>query len=225
MNDKQSFFERLKSSAATEWRAYTEHPFTNAMADGSLPEVAFRHYLVQDYLFLIDYGRLLALAVARSPDLKTMTRLAELLTVVLQTEMCLHRSYAAEFGIGHEELERERKAPTTQGYTDFLLRVAAIGDFAELVAALLPCMWGFCEIGQRLADRPRPSDERYARWIDTYAAPEFAEVARWCRDLLDRLADGLPDRDVRRLEEAFVTSSRYEWRFWDMAWKRESWQV
>ena len=96
----------------------------------------------QDYLFLIDYGRLLALAVARSPDLKTMTRLAELLTAVLQTGMGLHRSYVAEFGMGHEELEREPEAPTTQGYTDFLLRVAALGDFAELIAALLPCMWG-----------------------------------------------------------------------------------
>ncbi len=180
------------------------------IGNGTLDIEKFKVWVRQDYLFLIDYGRLLALAVARSPDLKTMTRLAELLTVVLQTEMCLHRSYAAQFGIGHEELERERKAPATQGYTDFLLRVAALGDFAELVAALLPCMWGFCEIGQRLADRPRPSDDRYARW---------------CRDLLDRLADGLPDRDLRRLEEAFVTSSRYEWRLWDMAWKRESWQV
>ncbi len=219
------FTERLRQQVDSIWEAQHQHPFVRGIGNGTLDIEKFKVWVRQDYLFLIDYGRLLALAVARSPDLKTMTRLAELLTVVLQTEMCLHRSYAAEFGIGHEELERERKAPATQGYTDFLLRVAALGDFAELVAALLPCMWGFCEIGQRLADRPRPSDERYARWIDTYAAPEFAEVARWCRDLLDRLADGLPDRDLRRLEEAFVTSSRYEWRFWDMAWKRESWQV
>ena len=195
------------------------------IGNGTLDIEKFKVWVRQDYLFLIDYGRLLALAVARSPDLKTMTRLAELLTAVLETEMHLHRSYAGEFGIGHEELEREQKAPTTQGYTDFLLRVAGMGDFAELVAALLPCMWGFCEIWQRLAGQLRPSDERYARWIDTYAAPEFAEVARWCRDLLDRLADGLPERDLWRLEEAFVTSSRFEWRFCDMAWKRESWQV
>ncbi len=219
------FTERLRQNVESIWEAQHEHPFVRGIGDGTLDIEKFEVWVRQDYLFLIDYGRLLALAVARSPDLETMARLAELLTAVLQTEMGLHRSYAAEFGIGREELERERKAPTTQGYTDFLLRVAAMGDFAELVAALLPCMWGFCEIGQRLADRPRLSDERYARWIDTYAAPEFAEVARWCRDLLDRLADGLPERDLRRLEEAFVTSSRYEWRFWDMAWNRESWQV
>jgi len=39
-----SFFERLKAAASAEWRAYTEHPFTNGLADGSLTEAAFRHY-------------------------------------------------------------------------------------------------------------------------------------------------------------------------------------
>ena len=58
-----------------------------------------------------------------------------------------------------------------------------------------------------------------------YAAPEFAELADWCRGLLDRLADGLPERELQRLEEAFVTSSRYEWRFWEMAWNQEAWPV
>ena len=53
-----SFFERLKTGAFAEWRAYTEHPFTAGLADGTLPEVAFRHYLVQDYLFLIEFAPL-----------------------------------------------------------------------------------------------------------------------------------------------------------------------
>jgi thiaminase len=52
-----SFFERLKTEASAEWRAYTEHPFTNGLADGSLAEAAFRHYLVQDYLFLTEPER------------------------------------------------------------------------------------------------------------------------------------------------------------------------
>ena len=57
-----SFFERLKAEASDEWRAYTEHAFTNGMADGSLPEAGFRHYLVQDYLFLIEFARAYALS-------------------------------------------------------------------------------------------------------------------------------------------------------------------
>ena len=67
-----SFFERLKIAAAAEWRAYTEHTFTDGLADGSLAEAAFRHYLVQDYLFLIEFARAYALSVYKSPKLADM---------------------------------------------------------------------------------------------------------------------------------------------------------
>jgi len=154
-----------------------------------------------------------------------MTRLAGLLNETLETEMSLHRAYAAEFGISRAQLEREQPAPTTRAYTDFLLRVAATGDFTELAAALLPCMWSFSEIGQRLATQPAPGDKRYAQWIAMYSSKEFAELAAWCRELLDRLAAGLPECELKKLEEAFLTSSRYEWQFWEMAWKMESWPI
>ena len=68
------FFERLKTAASAEWRAYTEHPFTEGLADGSLPEAAFRHYLVQDYLFLIEFARAYALAVYKSPSSPTCAK-------------------------------------------------------------------------------------------------------------------------------------------------------
>ena len=221
----ERFTERLRRRVEPIWEAQHQHPFVRGIGEGTLALERFQVWVRQDYLFLIDYGRLLALAAARSPDLETMTRFAELLAATLQTEMGLHRSYAAEFGISREELEHEPRWPATQGYTDFLVRVAATGDFAELVAALLPCLWGFAEIGQRLAQQPRPAGERYAKWIAMYAAPEFAALAGWCQELLDRLAEGLPERELRRLEEAFVTSSRYEWRFWEMAWSQEAWPV
>jgi len=220
----ERFTEQLRKKADPIWEAQHQHPFVRGIGDGTLGLEPFKFWVRQDYVFLIGYARLLALAAARSPDLNTMTRFAELLLATLETEMNLHRSYAAEFGISQEELEREPPAPTTQAYIDFLLQAAA-GDFAELVAALLPCVWGFSEIGQRLAQRSRPTDERYAKWIDMYASHEFAQLAEWCRDLLDRLAEGLPERYLQKLEQVFLTSSRYEWLFWEMGWKMERWQV
>jgi len=217
--------ELLRQKVAGIWEAQHQHPFVRGIGDGTLGLERFQFWLRQDYVFLIEYARLLALAAARSPDLETMTRFATLLKETVETEMNLHRAYAAEFGISHEQLEREPTAPTTRGYTDFLLRVAATGDFAELVAALLPCMWAFSEIGRRLAMQPAPSEKRYARWIAMYSSREFAELAEWCRDLLDSLATGLPERDLQKLEAAFLTSSRYEWQFWEMAWKMELWPI
>jgi len=221
----ERFTERLRQKAASIWEAQHQHPFVLGIGDGTLSLDRFMFWLRQDYVFLVEYARLLALAAARSPSLGTMTRFAVLLKETVDTEMSLHRGYAAEFDISPEELEREQPAPATRAYTDFLLRVAATGDFAESAAALLPCMWAFSEIGQRLARQPAPNNQRYAKWIAMYSSKEFAHLAQWCRDLLDSLAAGLPERDLQKLEAAFLTSSRYEWQFWEMAWKMERWPI
>lgn len=211
-----SFSADLRAAAAAIWEAQHEHPLVRGIGDGTVDIERFKRWVRQDYRFLIEYCRLFGLAAARAPDLDTLRRFAELLRTTAVTEMDLHRSYAAEFGISETELEAEEMAPTTRAYTDFLLRTAATNDFAELAAALLPCMWGFNEIGLRLAERGRPADERCARWIDAYADPEFTRLAAWCRELVDRLAEevGPPVRD--RMREAFLVSSAYELAFWDV---------
>ena len=219
----ERFTDRLYRLAQPVWEAQHSHPFVRGIGDGSLDIEKFKFWVRQDYLFLIDYARLLALAVARAPDLDSMRRFADLVHSTLNVEMDLHRSYAAEFGISTAELEAEEKAPTTRGYTDFLLRVAALDEFSGLIAALLPCMWGFFDLGQRLAQGPGPADERYAKWIEMYSSEEFAELADWCRALVDRVAAGLPEGTLRRMEDAFLTSSRYELLFWEMAWRQERW--
>jgi thiaminase/transcriptional activator TenA len=186
------------------------------IGDGSLDLDRFRRWLKQDYLFLVEYCRLIALAAARAPELPTLRRFAELLQATAGTEMDLHRSYAAELGVGVEELESEPMAPVTRAYTDFLIRTAATADFAELASALLPCMWGYSEIGLRLAAGPRPPEPRYQRWIEAYADPEFARLAGWCRELVDGLGAEAGRTGRVRMREAFLVSSRYELAFWDV---------
>ncbi len=216
---------QLRRAAQPIWQAQHEHPFLRGIADGTLATERFCLYVRQDYLFLIEYARMLALGAARSPDLATMTRFCELTNEILTTEMDLHRSFAATFGISAAELEAELPAPTTQGYTDFLVRTAAQGDFAELAAALLPCMWGYAEIGRVLAAEGRSPDDRYAQWVDMYASEEFGELADWCRALVDRLGAALTEDGRARAHRAFITSSRYELAFWEMAWSGEHWRT
>jgi thiaminase (transcriptional activator TenA) len=212
-----SFSEQLRAGADALWQAQHDHPTVRGIGDGSLPVAAFARYVRQDYLFLIDYARLLAHGAARAPDLETMRRFAELTRAILGEEMELHRAFAAELGISAAELEAEEPAPETAVYTDFLVRTAATGDFAELAAALLPCMWGYAEVGQRLAAGTRPPVAAYARWIETYASDEFGELALWCRGLVDRLAEESGEAGRERMKQAFETCSRHELGFWDTA--------
>lgn len=211
-----AFSDELREAADAIWQAQHDHPFVRAIGDGTVDPARLERWVLQDYVFLIQYCRLFGYAAARAPDLATLTRFAELLQATATTEMGLHRAYAGQFGITEADLEREEMAPVTRAYTDFLLRTAAAGDFCELAAALLPCMWGFSEIGLRLAERGRPSERRCAAWVDTYADPEFARLAEWCRALVDRLAEGAGPDGRARMRDAFLVSSRYELAFWDV---------
>lgn len=218
-----SFSHHLREIASDIWEAQHVHPFVTGIGDGSLDLDKFRHWLRQDYLYLIDYARLFGAGMLKAPTLDLMNTMSQMGHEILHTEMDLHRSYVAEFGISLADLEAETKAPTCQGYTDFLLRTATVGDFPELMGALLPCIWGYAEVGERLAARGIPEDDRLRRWIEMYNSEEFHRLGEWCRTATDDACAGLPTAMARRVEEAFVTSSRYELAFWEMAWNQESW--
>lgn len=220
-----SFSAGLRADSAVIWEAQHAHPFVRGIAEGTLPDAVFAHFLAQDYVFLIAYARLLALGAARAPELATMERFAALTQAILGEEMELHRSICSDVGIDAATLEQTVPAPTTQAYTDFLLRTASLGDVAELAAALLPCMWGYAEVGARLAAGPRPAVPRYAAWIDTYADPGFQELASWCRGLVDDYGRDASPGQRERMAVAFRTCSRHELAFWEMAWTQERWPV
>ncbi|MBO9533117.1 MAG: thiaminase II [Solirubrobacteraceae bacterium] len=213
----------LRDAAGDAWAAQLAHPFVTGLGDGTLPRERFQHYVAQDYLFLVDYGRLLALATARAPDLPTMRRFAELTQSILVTEMNLHRGFAAEWGISEPELVAARPEPATLGYVDFLVRTAAIGDFAELAAALLPCMWSYAEIGTQLSTaraEGRADPGPYSAWVDTYASAEFGGLSDWCRALVDEISADAGPAVRGRMRAAFRTAVEHEVRFWESSWQR-----
>jgi thiaminase (transcriptional activator TenA) len=148
-----------------------------------------------------------------------MRRFAGLSQSVLETEMVLHVGFAQRWGIATDALETEPAAPATAAYTDFLLRTAALGDYAELVAALLPCMWGYAEIGERLAAAGMPDHARYTAWIAMYADAEFQALAAWARELTDAAGADAGPGAVARMHAAFRASSEHELAFWEAAWR------
>jgi thiaminase (transcriptional activator TenA) len=217
-----SFFERLKTAASAEWRAYTEHPFTNAMADGSLAEAAFRHYLVQDYLFLIEFARAYALAIYKSPDLADMRESAAGLSAILDVEMDLHVKLCAGWGLSPDDLEGAPPAVEMLAYTRYVLDAGMRGDLLALKVALAPCVIGYAEIATRLALLPgadAPANP-YRAWIAEYAGAPYQEVAASACAQLERLADryATPAREAE-LIAIFREATRLEADFWEMGWR------
>jgi thiaminase/transcriptional activator TenA len=217
-----SFFERLKAEASAEWRAYTEHPFTNGLADGSLADAAFRHYLVQDYLFLIEFARAYALAVYKSPRLADMREAASGLSAILDVEMNLHVKLCAGWGLSPDDLERAPPAVEMLAYTRYVLDAGMRGDLLALKVALAPCVIGYAEIGTRLAAMPdaQAATNPYRVWIAEYAGAPYQEVAANARAHLDALAERYvtPAREAE-LIAIFREATRLEADFWEMGWR------
>ncbi len=224
--ENASFTDRIRVKAAEIWRRELEHPFVRGLGDGSLPVDRFRFYLEQDYLFLIEYCRVFALASAKARELDTIKLFAGLLGDTLKVEMQLHRDYCRRLGIEPSDLEAAQPAPVTHAYTRHLLTAAYAGTVGEVVAAVLPCQLGYAEIAAALAREGRGGGNSfYAEWIATYTSREFTEGAQRLAKLLDRLTQGSPERETVHLEHLFLTSSRYEYLFWEMSWSKAVWPI
>lgn len=219
--------EELRLACADDWRkAHQDHRFVIAMGDGTLSLERFQYYMQQDYLFLIDYARVLALAAAKSPALDSMGHWAALLDETLNSEMELHRGFCADFGISVDDLEATEPMPATIAYTDHLLRSAYDGDIHVLSAALLPCQWGYDEIGRMLAKvQKAPENSFHARWIAGYNSAGYQQMTTWLRGFVDELGSSATDQQKERMLSAFRESTRYEYLFWDAAWNLQQWPV
>lgn len=219
-----TFSERLFNKVKPIWEKNHQHPFVQGIGHGNLEKSKFRFYMVQDYLYLIDYSKLFALGAVKAQDVKTMGEFAKLLDSTINVEMSLHRDYAKKFDISLEELESSKPAPVTLAYTHYMLHVSQNGTLAELVSALLPCMWSYWEIGKDLSKIPGSMEhEFYGEWVKMYASDDFGQLSIWLIELINKLAEGKSEAELNHLEEIFLNTSRFEYMFWDMAYHEEMW--
>ncbi|UOY91972.1 thiaminase II [Ectobacillus sp. JY-23] len=221
-----SFCKQVFQQAEEIWERSHNHPFVTGIGDGTLPIETFQYYLVQDYLYLLDYAKVYALGVVKAQNPRIMEQFAKQMDGILNGEMSLHKQYAKRLGVSIEEMERAKPSAMNLAYTNYMLSVSQSGTLAELTAALLPCMWSYWEIGKRLNTIPGAADHVfYGEWIRSYSSVEYGEMCIWMMELLDQLADGKSVTELARLEEIFLNTSRFEYLFWDMAYRKEMWEL
>jgi thiaminase (transcriptional activator TenA) len=219
-----SFSAELWSSIEEIYAAVLAHPFVTGLTDGSLERESFQFYVVQDAHYLREYARALSLAAARAPSESDIAMFNRHSAGAVEVERSLHESCFAEFGLSQKDVTRTPMAPTNLAYTSYLLATAYGGSFPQLLGAVLPCYWIYWEVGKSLLERGSP-DRLYSRWIDTYAGEEFGEIVQAVLDLTDRVGPDLSSAERVRAAGCFITTSRYEWMFWEMGYRREQWPV
>jgi thiaminase/transcriptional activator TenA len=219
-----SFSADLWDSIGDIYSAILAHPFIKGLTDGTLPAESFAFYVVQDGLYLKQYASALAAVASRAPRPAAMRMFAGHAADAVAVEQELHAKLLPELGISAAAAAAAEPAPTNLAYTSYLLATIRGGTYAEGVGAVLPCYWIYGEVGKELVRQGSP-DSRYQRWIDTYGGEEFGEVVRDVIAEADTVGALLSEAERALVRRHFRTTSRYEWMFWDMGYRRESWPV
>jgi thiaminase/transcriptional activator TenA len=209
---------KLHDACAERWDAYCWHPFVQGLANGSLPLPAFQRYLVQDWLFLIQFARAKALAAFKAESLDALRSKASSLNALL-SEMQMHLSYCESWSLSEAAVLAEPEAAETVAYTRWVLDRGMAGDILDLEVALAPCTIGYGEIALRIDEHPsRLRDGNpYESWIETYASPGYQALASGAASRLDAL--GLSHGGEARfasLAATFAEAARLEANFWQM---------
>ncbi len=215
-----SFCETIWTEIAPLRAKIRAHPFLAELAAGTLPRQTFRHYILQDSLYLADYARVLAIASARAPDSAARLEFSGGASVAVQVEQALHQNFFSQFDIS----AAAEASPTCLNYTGYLMTLAATRTYEELVAAILPCFWIYWEVGCDV--KPRSvTNNPYAAWIDTYADPSFGDATTRVKNIVDAAAESTTAATRTDMARAFTMAARFEYLFWDSAHKREGWPI
>lgn len=220
----QTWSARLWDGIQPTFTAILAHPFVTGLVDGTLDTDAFAHYVAQDVHYLRDYAKALAIVGAKAPTLADTAMFARHAAEVLDVELALHGSLLPQLGLDPETVGGAPVLPTTQAYTSYLLATSYAGSFADGLAAILPCYWIYARVGASLLELGSP-DPRFSSWIDSYGGEDFAATVGQVLDLTDRVGSTLNPVAQNAARIHFETTSRYEWMFFDAAWRRETWPI
>ena len=220
---KKSFSQSLRDKAAKVWEDGYNHPFVQELGMGTLDKEKFKFYLLQDYLYLLEYAKVFAIAAVKSDNEEWMTNFTKSQYFILANEMNVHREYMAGFGISPDEVLRVKSSLYNRTYTANMLSYGLTGGLAEVLASVFPCAWTYADYAQRLKKQysDKLSENFYKTWIENYASEEFSESFEWFYDALDKLVSHMPDEQRQKIEEIFISSVEFEYLFWDMSYKRQ----
>ena len=216
----ERFSTSLRREATPIWDQIFQNPFLREAQEGSLPLGKFRYYLTQDYLYLEGFARAVALALAKAPDATTLESLAH--RVLTPVERPLHHKLMDAAGLTLDAVQRAEPSPTNLAYINHMVRTASEQGLGATAAALLPCPWSYHELGERLV---MPEHPVYSLWASFYIEGGLQTSVDAWRSYVDAEADQAGPRERESMRRAFLVSSRYEWMFWDMAYRQEGWPV
>lgn len=203
------------------WEKIVTHPFVLEMGEGTLPEQKFITYFAQDYVFIKDLVTMTALGISKAPSMEAASILSDFLAGIIDPENDLFVRTFKELGVNEDEYSTVSASPATQAFGDFIVRVGLEGSFEDVATILYVTEGTYLDWGTRLLQNPnRLDNDVYQEWINLHGPDVLGDFVAW----LDRyLAEVDLSKAIVRTEHLFLTTLRYEYMFWQAAYKGQYW--
>jgi len=212
-NNKKTFFYKLKSSCKKEWSEYTDHKFLSYLVNDKLPDKNFKDYLIQDYVFLQNFLKILALSIYKSKSFEEINKSVNFIKGI-DHEIKLHVSYCKRWKIPLNSLNNVVVKKANSDYSNHVLKVGKNGNILDIFSCLSVCIIGYGEIGFKLSKIKNWQKSKYSSWIKMYASKEYQAIAQENINYLDTLYRNYKNTNLLKLKKNFKRSTILERNFW-----------
>lgn len=218
--------------------ACCRHPFTQGLADGTLPKKAFLFYVIQNVHYLTGYAASLhalagRVATMSNLPLEERKRIAKRLhgwakdtDAVRESLDSVYAAHAAGKRLTDDPLFKTIE-PATLLYINYEALCAKTSHPAVGMAALLPCFWVYDGLGQafvKAQKKSRLNKNPFADWIAGYGSPEYSAEVRQALGIADALAAETDETVKAEMTSAFLTACRMELHLMEAAWRGLTWE-
>lgn len=216
----ENWYQKTRKKTEDIFQSIIKHGFVTDLIEGKLDKDIFGFYVNQDSLYLSEYKKALVTVGTKCHDASQTQFFYESATGIIEVEDALHKLFLKEEYLNHEP------SPTCELYNSYLARIVNNGSVEVGIAAVLPCFTIYKEVGDYIAaQQNNKEDNPYQSWIDTYASDEFTAAVQQAIDITNHYALTASPKNLAKMEEVFIKTSRLEWMFWDSAYKQEAWKI
>ena len=211
------FCSAMRADVSDVWDGIYAHPFIKELEAGTLPDRKFKFYFTQNYQYIQAVVGAMATAAGNAPDRESRDLCLDL-AVISREKAGEQLEWAAELA-GDVPTQM---APANHAYTRHVMTLAH-GGAVDVLTGLLPCPWTYDEFAHDI--HSRLTQPVAIRWLEWWAGEEHNELVERMISVIDRLTDDVSKAKRDELADAFLTSSRYEYMFWDMAYNEQGWPI
>jgi len=221
----EDYYSQLKNDVSDYFLLQSKKPFLQEILKGNLSDERYIYWVRVDYVYLINFSKILALGISKGKTIEEMKVMNEYLNWILNEEMSLHVDHAKKNGISENELFNCEMGPIKYSYTRHENNCANAGDLGILISGILACIVGWQVVSKILLGGETVSDNnKYNGWLTMYSEDKILQehTNKILKIFNSYAANGNEEyRDI--LKKNFLLGVKYETMCWDAYYNMEVW--